>query len=296
MFGVYLTYFHVETLNKYDAHFCYMIPEIDSYDGVKEELKFFTTSGVRVKLLISLNKENMTVDQLRGEFGYRTSTILPVIAELKSKDMIYQENRHYCVTPFGRLVSSKLIDFIETLYMFKTQERFWKNHESCTIPDMFFRNIGSLVRSHIVEDSPADLLATHRRFIKLLGGCKVINGVSPFLHPDFPDIFKIFIEHEAAVRLVVTAPVLELMHERHAEVLQRVGDMSNFRLRVIEEDVKVAFTVTEKILSLGFFRPDGTYDYNTDLVSDDIAAIEWGKALFEYYWNRSTDVPLPAPD
>ncbi len=273
-----------------------MIPEIDSYDGVKEDLKFLTTSGVRVKLLISLNKENMTVDQLRSEFGYRTSTILPVIAELKSKDLIYQEDRHYCATPFGRLVSSKLIDFIETLHIFRTQERFWKNHESCTIPDLFFRNIGALVKSHIVADTPADLLATHRRFIKLLEGCKVIDGVSPFLHPDFPDIFKIFIEHEAAVRLVVTAPVLELMRERHAEVLQQVGDMSNFSMRVIEEDVRVAFTVTEKILSLGFFRPDGTYDYNADLVSEDIAAIEWGKALFEYYWNRSTDVPHPDPD
>jgi predicted transcriptional regulator len=61
-----------------------MIPEIDSYNGIKDELKFFTTSGVRVKLLISLNRERMTMDQLKDEFGYRTSTILPVLAELKS--------------------------------------------------------------------------------------------------------------------------------------------------------------------------------------------------------------------
>ncbi len=270
-----------------------MIPEIDSYDGVKEELKFFITSGVRVKLLISLNREKMTVDQLRGEFGYRTSTILPVIAELKSKDLIYQEDRYYCVTPFGKLISAKLIDFIETLHMFKTQEKFWKNHGSCTIPELFFRNIGSLVRSHIVEDTPADLLAIHRHFIKLLEGCNVINGVSPFLHPDFPDIFKMFIEHKAVVRLVVTSPVLALMRERHSEVLQHVGDMSNFSLRVIEENVGVAFTITENILSLGFFRPDGTYDYNTDLVSEDPAAIEWGTELFEYYWRRSVDVTPP---
>jgi predicted transcriptional regulator len=54
-----------------------MIPEIDSYNGIKDELKFFTTSGVRVKLLISLNRERMTMDQLKDEFGYRTSTIPP---------------------------------------------------------------------------------------------------------------------------------------------------------------------------------------------------------------------------
>ncbi len=273
------------------------------YNGIKDDLKFFTTSGVRVKLLISLNRERMTVDQLRSEFGYRTSTILPVLAELKSKDLIHQEDRCYDVTPFGRLISSKLIDFIETLYMFKTEEQFWKSHETYVIPELFFRNIGSLARSQIVEASPADLFEVHRHFLKLLEGRKVINGVSPFLHPELPDIFEIFIEHEAVVRLVITYPVLELIRERHAEVLQHVGDMPNFSLRVIEEDVRVAFTVTENIISLGFFRSDGTYDYNTDLVSEDPAAIEWGNALFEYYWHRSADVnaslldastPLPA--
>ena len=273
-----------------------MIPEIDLYNGIKDDLKFFTTSGVRVKLLISLNRERMTVDQLRSEFGYRTSTILPVIAELKSKDLIYQKDRCYDVTPFGRLVSSKLIDFIETLYMFKTQEQFWKNHETYVVPDLFFRNIGSLAISQIVEASPADLFEVHRHFQKLLEGCKVINGVSPFLHPELPDMFRMFAEHEAAIRLIVTSPVLELMRERHEGVLQRFGAMPNFSLRVIEEDVRVAFTVTENILSLGFFRPDGTYDYNTDLVSDDLDAIEWGNALFEYYWHRSADVTLHDPD
>ena len=267
-----------------------MISGIDSYEGVKDELKFLTTSGVRIKLLISLNKESMTMDQFRDEFGYRTSTILPVLAELKSKDMIYKDDRQYGVTPYGKLISSKLIDFVETLHMFKTQEQFWKNHETHVIPDLFFRNIGSLGRSTIIEDMPADLFATHRHFTELLGECEVVNGVSPFIHPDFPDLFKVFVESGAAVRLVVTRPVLKLMSDRHKDVLQRVANMPNFSMRVIDEDVRVAFTVTEKLLSIGFFRPDGTYDYSMDLVSEDTAAIGWGNALFEYYWNQSADI------
>lgn len=267
-----------------------MIPGIDLYEGVKEDLKFLTTSGVRIKLLISLNKENMTMDQFRDEFGYRTSTILPVLAELKSKDLIYKDDRQYGLTPYGKLISLKLIDFIEVLHMFKKQERFWKNHETHGIPDLFFRSIGSLSRSTIIEDMPADLFATHRHFIELLGECEVVNGVSPFIHPDFPDLFKVFVESGVVVRLVVTYPVLKLMCDRHKDVLQHVANMPNFSLRVTDEDVKVAFTVTEKLLSLGFFRPDGTYDYGMDLVSEDAAAIRWGSALFEDYWNQSVDI------
>ena len=267
-----------------------MIPGIDSYNEIQEELKFLTTSGVRIKLLISLNKEKMTVDQFRDEFGYRTSTILPVLAELKSKDLIYKEDRQYAVTPYGKIISSKLIDFIETLCMFKTQEQFWKNHETYVVPDLFFSNIGSLSISTIIKDTPADPFATYRYFIERLGGCKIINGVSPFMHPDFPDLFKVFVESGAVVCIVVTYPVLKLMCERHKDVLQHVANMPNFSLRVIEDDVKVAFTVTDKILSLGFFRPDGTYDYGMDLVSEDAAAIEWGNMLFAYYWDRATDI------
>jgi predicted transcriptional regulator len=269
-----------------------MIPGIDSYNEIQEELKFLTTSGVRIKLLVSLNNEKMTVDQFRDEFGYRTSTILPVLAELKSKDLIYKEDRQYGVTPYGKLISSKLIDFIETLCMFKTQERFWKSHETYVIPDLFFRNIGSLSRSTLIEDMPADLFATHRRFTELLGECEVVNGVSPFIHPDFPDLFKVFVEGGVVVRLVVTYPVLKLMCDRHKDVLQHVATMPNFSVRVIEDDVKVAFTVTEKLLSLGFFRPDGTYDYNMDLISEDAAAIDWGNMLFAYYWHRATDIAI----
>ena len=267
-----------------------MIPGIDSYNEIQEELKFLTTSGVRIKLLVSLNKEKMTVDQFRDEFGYRTSTILPVLAELKSKDLIYKEDRQYGVTPYGKLISSKLIDFIETLCMFKTQERFWKNHETYVIPDLFFRNIGSLSRSTIIEDTPTDIFVTHRHFTERLGECKIINGVSPFIHPDLPDLFKALVDGGVVVRLVVTYPVLKLMCDRHKDVLQHVATMPNFSLRVIDEDVRVAFTVTEKLLSLGFFRPDGTYDYSTDLVSEDPAAINWVSALFTYYWNRSVDI------
>jgi predicted transcriptional regulator len=70
-------------------------------------------------------------------------------------------------------------------------------------------------------------------------------------------------------------------------------DKSNFNLRLTHEKMRTAFTVTDKFLSLGLYRTDGKYDFGTDLVSEGPAAIEWGNALFEYYWHRSVDVTPP---
>lgn len=50
-----------------------------------------------------------------------------------------------------------------------------------------------------------------------------------------------------------------------------------------EDDVKVAFTVTDTFLSLGLFKPDGIYDTTLDLINTEERAIRWGIELFEYY-------------
>ena len=267
-----------------------MIAEIESYNAVKNELKFFATSGVRIKLLISLNKEEMTMDQLRSEFGYRTSTILPVLAELKSKDLIYQDDRRYGVTPLGKLISLKLIDFIKTLKMQKIQKTFWLTHESHMIPELFFASIGLLSNAYIVRDTSANPFATHENFVNALEGCSVVKGVSPILYPDYPNIFKRLIESGVETQMLVTDQVLELLHTKFDVILKDIINKPNFNLKSTYEELRVAFTVTDKFLSLGLYRTDGTYDFGTDLISEDRAAIEWGNALFEYYWDRAVEL------
>jgi len=56
-----------------------------------------------------------------------------------------------------------------------------------------------------------------------------------------------------------------------------------FKLYIISDDLKVAFTVTDRFLSLGLYRLDGTYDAGNDLICIGKDAIAWGFDLFEYY-------------
>ncbi len=262
------------------------------YDEVKNELKFISTSGVRVKILISLNNGNLATDQLKDKFGYRTSTILPVLAELKSKNLIEQYNRDYGLTSLGKFYSLLLINNIEMLKMLRDHETFWLNHEVQKIPEPFLSQIGSLNNSQIVDNTSANPFETHEKFMGMLDGCSVVRGVSPILYPDYPDLFKRLINSKADVRLLVTREVFELMRVKYAGVLQAVINEPNFSLRTTREEIRTAFTVTDNFLSLGLYRTDGKYDFEADIVSEDAAAIKWGTMLFEYYWNQSTDVTL----
>jgi predicted transcriptional regulator len=53
---------------------------------------------------------------------------------------------------------------------------------------------------------------------------------------------------------------------------------------VIEGSLKLGLTVSDKYVSLGFFKLGTTqYDTSTDLFSNDPPSVAWAEDLFEYF-------------
>jgi len=60
----------------------------------------------------------------------------------------------------------------------------------------------------------------------------------------------------------------------------------------MNEDIKLALTLTDSIFYLGFFADKGVYDRNSALIGDDEKALSWGRELHEHYRKQSTVVDL----
>jgi predicted transcriptional regulator len=60
----------------------------------------------------------------------------------------------------------------------------------------------------------------------------------------------------------------------------------------VDEDIKIAFTVTEKFLNFGLFSHDGMYDATMVLINYDKDAIQWGEELYEYYLKKAEIINL----
>ncbi len=72
------------------------------------------------------------------------------------------------------------------------------------------------------------------------------------------------------------------------EKINALKDYENFKLMVMDEQIRVGLIVTDKSLSLGLYKKDGvTYDIASGIFSFDPTALEWGGRLFEYYRARS---------
>jgi predicted transcriptional regulator len=89
------------------------------------------------------------------------------------------------------------------------------------------------------------------------------------------------------VKLVVTPQVYSKLTDTSQKLLEDVLKFKNFDLKIANEQVLVALTVTDRFLSLGMFGCDGKYDVTMDLLGEGEEAIQWGRELFEYFWERS---------
>jgi predicted transcriptional regulator len=83
---------------------------------------------------------------------------------------------------------------------------------------------------------------------------------------------------------------MKIVLKDHYIILKNLLEYKDFKLYKINHEVKVAFTVTDSLISLGLFGLDGVYDMVEDLICTGKKAQEWGMELFNYYLDKSTRV------
>ncbi|WP_295621603.1 transcriptional regulator FilR1 domain-containing protein [uncultured Methanobrevibacter sp.] len=67
------------------------------------------------------------------------------------------------------------------------------------------------------------------------------------------------------------------------DVVKKGLDDGNFSLKYLDENIKIALAISNKFVSVGLFKTDGTYDQNRLLLSNKEKAIAWGLNLFKSY-------------
>jgi len=265
---------------------------LNFYEEVKDDLKSQNTSSVRIKIIISLSKGPKRSKDLKKLTGMQTSTILHGINELEKQDLVLKEGDNFLLSEIGRIMALKLIDMIKTSVSLKKFRKLWINHEIDHIPQELLREIGNLSNSQLIESNNTDVFKTHGTHINIISESKEIKGVSPIFYPNYVKTFKVVTNKDVNVELILTKRILQKTIESLIST-----DLNDFKTLVtenklkiweLEEEVKVAFTVTDKFMMLGLFSVKEMYDSTKLLVSDDEDSIAWGNKLFEHYHKQAT--------
>jgi len=246
-------------------------------------------SDLRRNILINLNEGKKPLGNLRDCLKISSTTAIHALRELEKYNLTFQDkNKNYSLTNIGRIIALKLLDFSSTAEVLKKHERFWLEHDLGGIPPHLLEKIGWLRDSNLVVISELDIIKTHDSYITYIKTAKWIKGVSPIFSSDYTNIFKEMIEKNVSTQLILTVAVLNKLVD--AIGLDRLENLiSNYHLEIFvtDENLRVAFSITDAFLSLGLFTNNGVYDIAYDLISTDDFAVRWGYELFEYYQGRA---------
>jgi len=261
------------------------------YDEVKDDLKFISSSGVRAKILINLTSGNTKLKDLKDDLDMESSTILHAMKRLEERDIIFKQDDNYFLSPAGTIFGLKLLDVMKTISTIKKNKNLWLNHEIGDIPEHLILRMGDLNESILIESELADIFKPLENYSQILMESEKIRGLSPIFNPDFIETFKLLLDSGKEVELILTPQIItEMMGIMDPASLMELGQLvsrEELKLWTVDQNFKVAFTVTDKFISLGLFSTSGEYDNTKDLVSDHPDAVKWGNSLFEYYRDQA---------
>jgi predicted transcriptional regulator len=253
-------------------------------------LGMITFSKKRSDILLLLQEKSRTLSEIKNYLKITSPEILPQIRKMEKNNLIYQEDGKYALTEVGEILTKSFDQLSRIVKIFETDMEFWKEHEIAGIPEEFRLRLHELGNYKVVQSDPVDIFKPHKEFMQNLLKSKWIKGVSPIFHPDYPKFFLALAKSGADVALIVTRDVFKMIKSGHTKELEMGLKCKNTKMLICEEDVKTAFTVTDKFLSLGLFGKNGLYDVYHDLISYDASAVKFGKDLFSYYERRSNKV------
>jgi len=256
----------------------------DAEAAVADIMRLLVCSDLRKSLILALQEGPRSLAALRNETGASSTAAIHALRELEREHLTREnERREYTLTNVGKVIALKLTDLNNAIRVLNTHRDFWLEHDLSGIPDDYLQKLGSLHESFLITSTATDVTKVFESFVTFLENSREIKGLSPMFWPGLIDTFVRLVHKGVKSELIVTEPVLEKILELSDLDELKKACKKQLRLYTIKESPSVAFTVTDYFLSLGLFRNGGMYDAQSDLISYDEEALEWGKKLFGYY-------------
>lgn len=252
-------------------------------------MDYFSTirSELKQKILLDLLNGQKKLSDLKTDIDIRETSILHVLKEFENLNLTAKTSGNYCLTSLGLVEAQICQEVISTEEVLEKFKDFWLMHDIKPIPPYLISRLGALRDSTLIRTEKTQLGQVYTNFLQILMTSKRVTGISPIFHPDYVPVIEQLLSQGNSVDLILTSAVLDkTLSTAHLDQLKKNFVEGTLKI-FLNEDIKVALTVTDKTLSLGLFTLDGDYDDNMDLISTSPDAIQWGGDLFQNKLNES---------
>ncbi|KAB2947516.1 MAG: transcriptional regulator, ArsR family [Candidatus Methanoperedens nitroreducens] len=253
-------------------------------------LNIITSSDKRRSLLLLLKDGPKTMGEIMSALSFTKTGMLPQIRILEEKNLVKREGKKYALTRIGQMIIKRLEPLVKTVEVIEKQEVFWQEHDISSIPSGLLMRIDQLGDYQVIESSIEDIYEPHKEFLDNVSKSKKLFGISPIVHPIYPDFFLELAENGTEISLILTQKAFNKIETEYYDKLARGLDLKNLSFYMLDEDIKLTFVVSDIFCFTSFFLKNGVFDLRRSLVSFDKSSLLWGEELFNYYRERSKKI------
>jgi predicted transcriptional regulator len=244
-------------------------------------------SELKQKIILDLLNGEKKISELKTDVETIETSILHVLKEFENLNLTTKTSGTYSLTSLGIIEAQLCQDVISTAEVIEKFKDFWLTHDIKPIPPHLTSRLGALKDSTLIRTEKTELGQVYTNFLQILMTSKKVTGISPIFHPDYVPVVEQLLSQGNNVDLILTTAVLnKTLSTAHLDLLKKNFVEGTLKI-FLNEDLRVALTVTEKNFSLGLFTLDGDYDDNMDLISINPKAIQWGEEFFQHKLKES---------
>ena len=253
------------------------------------------SSDKRKRLLLLLKDGPRTWDDIKTKLDVTASGMLPQIRILEEEGLVIRSGKEYRLSDLGMLIVHFMEPLVTTIECLDKNKKFWKEHNIGAIPLEMLQRFSELKDLNIIESSLEESFEPHAQFLDMIRQSPGVKGISPIVHPRYPQFFLEGAKLGKEIALILTNKAFNKIKKEYSSSLEEGLQYGNAALYVYHGDIHFAFIVTGQYFSLSLFFNNDVFDSKRDLVSTDPSSLKWGNDLFSYYRDRSERITRLEP-
>lgn len=252
-----------------------------SYDRIKDDLKFISTSDVKTKIILSLKEEQKKLSDIKKDTQIRSSTILHNLRQLENNNLVIKEFRDYSLTPPGQLIALNLVNMINSLYLAKKNKHYFLNHEIGCIPTDLINKIECLSDIEIID---------HESVIQKFKKISIEPNINCILgHLTAEILLETLLDKSNHLNII--SPKNSLNGAMDIKNKFKSLENKNMELWKFDKDLKLELMISDDSMFLNL-PPSNKFQDKLCLISESEKGVKWGKELFNHYLKQSKEFDI----
>ena len=246
---------------------------LKSYESISKDVKYVTNSSSRLKIIATLYESPKNMKDLTEDTGLSYSSVSSTMHKLELENFVYRESSKYYLTNSMRLQIENVLELNKTIDVLNRFFNILDKHLVDMIPNQSISELYLMGQASLIESGDIDVYRTYNYIENALQEAEFVKCVLPFYYENFNEKLNNLVEKGKCVEALVCQNIFHVFEEK-----SKIENLSSF-----ENENNFLLIVTDKVMILGLFKDDGSFDQNRLLISKNDDSLKWADNLFKNF-------------